>query len=174
MMIRACIPAASFLIAALTLIGCKSDNSNYPVKVSGKVSYNGNTVGGGTVTFYTADGAPIQAPISPDGTYVFPSLPEGTFGVTIESESVNPSQKKETYGGVAGGGGMTGKYGKGGGGAQAAPKGKKAENSPVPEGAQTGDPTYVKIPAKYKDKATSGLSVTLKKGDQTHNFDLTD
>lgn len=175
MMIRARILGAGFLLAALTVIGCKPGNPDYPVKVSGKVTYNGATVGGGTITFHTADGAPIQAPITQDGTYVIASLPEGTFAVTIETESINPSRKKETYG-SSGGGGLAGKYGGGGGGGgAAAPKGSKAgETSPAPEGTQTVDPIYVKIPGKYNNKSTSGLTATLKKGDQKQNFELTD
>ena len=172
MMILARSAGACFLIAAMTLMGCKSGNPDYPVKVSGKVTHNGTTVGGGTITFHTADGAPIQAPIAPDGTYAFASLPEGTFGVTIETESINPSKKKEEYKGAVGGG-PQGMYGKSSG--KASPqKSKGAENSPAPDGAQVAESIYVKIPAKYNDKATSGLTVTLKKGEQKHNFELTD
>jgi hypothetical protein len=173
MSIRTRAGAVALQMAALAFVGCQSSgNANYPVRVTGKVTYNGSPVGGGVVTFHAADGTPIQVPIAPDGTYTADGLPEGAMAVTVETESVN--RKQEEYRGQ-GGGGMMSKYGKGGGGGAAAPKGKGMQMSPVPPGAGGGvEPNYVKIPAKYADKATSGLSVTLKSGKQTYDIRLTD
>ena len=168
----------SILLVALSIMGCES-KSVLQTKVTGKVTYKGTAVGGGTIAFYTADGQVVSADINRDGTYSIGTLSEGTFTVTIESESVNPDKKVDAY--RSGGGGpkgIKGAYGKGSGGpggvAKESPK-EGAPKSPMPEGRPAaGEPNYVKIPAKYADKGTSGLSVTLKKGDQTHNFDLTD
>src|SRR5215216_2041883 len=111
MSIRTRAGAAGLLIAALAFVGCQSSgNSNYPVQVTGKVTHNGSPVGGGTVTFHTPDGAPIQVPIAPNGTYTADALPEGTMAVTVETESVN--RKQEEYRGQGGGGGVAAKYGK--------------------------------------------------------------
>jgi hypothetical protein len=54
------------------------------------------------------------------------------------------------------------------------PKGKGAGASPPPEGAGGAASVYVKIPAKYADKATSGLKVTLNKGKTQFDIPLTD
>jgi hypothetical protein len=177
MLLRARGGAAACLIAAiLALVGCQSGGNNqFPAKVSGKVTYNGALVTGGTITFHGGDGTPYEEAITPEGTYKFVNLPEGTMTVTIETESFNPNKKQEAY--RSGGGGQAAMYAKSGGGGggrvdKSAPKGG-APKSPY-LGEPSGGPVYVKIPDKYRDKAKSGLSVTLKKGDQTQNFELTD
>jgi hypothetical protein len=158
--------AVAIAAAILTMAGCDS-NKQSQGKVSGKVTYNGATVTGGSVTFFTADNTPLQVPIGADGLYVVPNVPEGPVTVVVETESLN--KKAEEY---RGGGAGKGMYGKGGGGQ--VPKGKGMEYSPGPAGGGGASPIYVKIPAKYADKATSGLTTTVKKGDQTYNIELTD
>ena len=172
MLIRTRVGAAGFLIAALTFVGCQqSGNSAFPVTLSGKVTYNGSPVGGGLITVFTADGTPIQVPIGPDGSYLADNLPEGPVTVAVNTESVNPNKKTEDYRGQ--GGGNAAKYGMKMAAPSAAPKGG-APKSPAPEGAGGAHATYVKIPAKYANKETSGLSTTLKKGKQTYDISLTD
>jgi len=182
MMLRLRLLTAAILMASFLLIGCKgSSNPNAPAKVHGSVTYNGSPVSGGTVTFHTKDGIPMTFPIDSDGNYTAPDIAEGEMVVTVETESVNPDANKmqEYKGGTSG---MASKmdgmanYGKGGSGA--APggggvKGPGQQMGPTPEGFQSHT-KYVKIPAKYSDKATSGLSVTLKKGDQSYSIKLTD
>jgi hypothetical protein len=177
MIIRARIVALAFLIATVAMLGCQS-GSQFPAKVSGKVTYGGATVGGGTIAFYAPDGKVYATEINPDGTYVVENISEGTFEVTIETESINPEKKTEQY--KSAGGGLGGMYGKSGGGVPKFGKGAPKEGAPkspmpsdsVPSGGTPA--TYVKIPPKYKEKSTSGLSVTLKKGNNTENFDLKD
>ena len=84
----------------------------------------------------------------------------------IETESANQGKPQQYGGGRAGGGapknlpeGMQG----GGGGM-----------SPMPAGANTAQGTYIKIPAKYADKDKSGLTVSLNKGQNQKDFELTD
>lgn len=160
-----------FAVLATALAGCQgSGDSKFPAKVSGKVTYNGSPVTGGTITFHTADGSPIQAAIGADGSYTIVNLPEGPVTVTVETESLN--QKTPQYTGQGDQkGAMYG--GRGGGGpAGGAPKGDT--KSPMPSEAQSSQPVYVKIPAKYAQTATSGLTTTLKKGDQKFDVPLTD
>jgi hypothetical protein len=131
--------------------GC-TRNPGAPASLSGKVTYKGTAVTGGTVTVHTKDGAGYSIPIKPDGTYSGTDLPAGDMVLTVETESVNKDKKTPVYGGRAGGQSM----------------------SPVPEGVKAGGGGYVKIPAKYADKAKSGLTVTLSKGKQTKDLELTD
>src|SRR5262249_50914115 len=95
---------------------------------------------------------------------------DGEMTVTVETESINPDKKVQEYKGGSGAG--PGKmYGKVAGGG--AVKGKGAPLSPTPEGASVAT-QYMKIPAKYKDPASSGLSAPLKKGGQKPAFALPD
>ena len=130
-------------------------NPNAPAKLSGKVTYKSAAVTGGIVTVHPSEGAAVYAiPISPDGSFSGFDLPAGDVAITIETESVN--KKNIQYG--AGKGGDKGK-----------------SSSPIPESAPTGAAeVYVKIPAKYADKKTSGLTMKLERGQNTKNFELVD
>jgi hypothetical protein len=162
------------LFAAFLLLGCKQTNPNAPARVSGKVTYNGSPVTGGSVTFHFKEGGPITMGISEDGSYSGTDIPAGDAVVTVETESINPDKKHTTYGAVGGvGSGPAAMYGKRSP-VRKAPEGKGEKESPAPEGATTANLVYVKIPKKYSDPATSGLTVTLKPGNQTHNIALTD
>jgi len=168
MMIRARIAAAGVLFVLLVSIGCSKTNPNTPASVHGKVTYNGSPVGGGFVYLHFDDGGRMACAIGADGSYSAESK-EGVYKVTVDTESVNPSKKEEYRGG--GGGGIAAKYGKAA--APAVPKGKGAAASPAPEGTGAAG-AYVKIPAKYANKDTSGLSVTLKSGKTQFDIPLTD
>ena len=145
--------------APLLLTGCQGNPSG-PASVSGTVKYNGAPVTGGTITFHRADGEAIPYPISNDGTYSVPQIQDGQMVVTVDTESINPAKQNNEFR-------AKGPFQKAGA------KMKYAPAEP-PAGTNINSPVYVKIPAKYADKATSGLTVTLKKGSQTFNVDLTD
>jgi hypothetical protein len=162
---------AAALLATLLLTGCKENNPNAPARVHGKVTYNGSPVTGGSVTFHFKEGGPVTMGISEDGTYSAVDIPAGEAVVTVETESINPATKHSSYGST--GGGMSGMYGKKSA-VKKAPEGKGEKASPAPEGTAASQLVYVKIPKKYSAPATSGLSVTLKPGSQTHNIPLTD
>jgi hypothetical protein len=120
-------------------------------KLTGKVTFAGKPVTGGMMKLYPAKGEPIPCMIGPDGIYASPSnLPSGQMAVSIDTESAK-----------------TGEGGAGGG---------REAKFTDPEMArlmgQLKKPRYVEIPAKYKDPSTSGLSVTITKGEQTKDFDL--
>ena len=159
LLVRA-VRAVVTLTLACCIVGCDSGgNKQFPAKVTGKITYNGNAVKGGTVGFLPAGAtAPLKFSIAADGSYNAPDLPEGPVSITVETESVSPEKKQRTYGGK----------GKG-------PPGGQGPSSYLPAGATTVSPDfYVKIPEKYADPATSGLSTTLKKGTQTFDIKLTD
>jgi len=147
------------LVAILLLllafgIGCSSGrNPNAPATVSGKITYKGQLVKGGTIAFIAkeAKGA-YTSGIRSDGTYHITDLPVGAMEVTIETESVNPNLKKKSYG-------------------------KKGAPSPMPSSVKekgTDPADFVQIPPRYGDRTNSKLTATLVAGTQTKDFDLTD
>src|SRR5262249_40649891 len=76
-------------LAAFVLVGCKS--SSTPAKVSGKVTYNGTLVTGGTIQFIPVDGNDIyRSGIKEDGTYAVNDAAQGDMVVVVETESINP------------------------------------------------------------------------------------
>lgn len=143
----------------LALAGC-TKNPNAPAQISGVVKYKGQPLPGGTIVFHDSEGKAYSAPIQQDGKYQLTDIPVGEMKVTVETESVNPSKKQPTYGGQ-----------------RAAKMGMSNYNPPgAPPRPSEEDKKaqYVKIPDKYSNASTSGLSATLGKGKNTKDFDLTD
>ena len=143
------------LIATVAALGCSGGNPNAPANFSGKVTYKGQPVGGGTVKLEKdgpAEGSRASINLNPDGTFNGTDLAEGDFAVTIETDSAK-GNTPTTYG---------------------ASKGKKMASSPVPQTANVVKASYTEIPKKYGKKESSGLKVTLKRGKNEQNFDLTD
>jgi hypothetical protein len=175
-------PSLLFLFLLSLVLGCGSGKTA-PAEVSGKVTYNGGPVTGGTVVFHTDKGV-YPANITAEGNYTAVDLPDGEAVVTIDTELLNPNRKKITYDATtakASGGNVAAQYAaaKGGGAPPAMPappKGAgKYESSPAGEGSPQGEVgKYVKIPAHYNDKAKSTLKVTLKAGSQHLDFELKD
>jgi hypothetical protein len=140
-----------FLVLAC---GCGLTNKSAPAKLSGKVTYKGKPLTGGTITLYPPSGGVYAITIKEDGSYSGADLPTGEMPVSIETmavkaptDPVDPKTKQ--------------KY-------QMSPR-PGAENASAPAAVE-----QVKIPAKYAKKETSNLSVTLGPGKQAKDFDLTD
>jgi len=121
----------SFLL--LALLGCSASKDS---KVTGKVSYKGEVVSGGTLTLVPSTGDSKKTAINPDGTYNV-SLPPGTYKVVIETTTIQKMAMPV-------------------GGSQGPPKG-----AVVPPGAKVVDvpamnpeqmPKFVEIPQKYGKK----------------------
>jgi hypothetical protein len=150
------------LLLAFTA-GC-AKNPNAPSGVSGKVTYKGEVVPAGTVTFHSPNGGIFSYSIAADGKYSGSQLPAEEMIVTVETESLNPNVAKPTYGG--------------GRGQQAAPdqqRAKMEELGRLPKSAAPANAgPYVKIPAKYATKDKSPLKVKLTSGSNVNDFDLTD
>jgi hypothetical protein len=171
-----------FILLFGLVLGCGSSKAA-PAQVSGKVSYNGQPVPGGTVVFYSSAGV-YSAAINTDGTYTAADLPEGEMVVTVDTESLNPDRKTAAYTPSAikarAEAGSKSKYsGSSVPAAKSAPaasgaKDQKPNTSPVPEGANVDPVTYVKIPRNYADKTKSPLKVVLKSGSQEQNLELKD
>jgi hypothetical protein len=150
--------------------GCNT--SNTPATVSGKVTYNGQPVPAGSITFHpVSDKSTDQGGLGiynysiKDGMYSGTDLPTGEMVVTIETETANPNPTKAKAApqGAAKRGDPTGDYQK-----------KMQEMGKVPADAATNAGPYVKIPPRYAVKAKSPLKVTVTKGKNTNDFDLTE
>ena len=141
-------------------VGCST--SKTPSKVSGKVTYKGEPVGAGTVTFHAKEGGIYYYPLNSDGSYSGADLPTGEMIVTVDTEAANPNRGGEVYGGKGKEGANPSDYMK-----------KMKERGMVPEGPIISG-KYVKLPEKYRSKETSPLKVNLTKGNNDNNFDLKD
>jgi hypothetical protein len=136
------------------LNGCgKADNQ--PI-LRGKITYNREPLGGGTLTLIPMDGKnrSVSVPIGTDGTYIVASPPQGEMKVTIETQSVQM---------MSGGGDFKIPAGKGPP-PQAQIKQPDIDKSKLPH--------FVAIPSKYADPKLTPLRITIEKGKNNKDFDL--
>jgi len=140
------------------MAGCSGGTKS--ANISGKVTYKGQPVTGGTINLVPADGKVESAfviTIKPDGSFAASDVPPGAKKVFIETESVKliPSGG---YNQPGGGGKVPDEH-----------KGKQFE-------VDTSNlPKYVQIPKKYGDINTSGLTWDIAKGKQEpKTFELVD
>lgn len=151
--------AVPFLVAIA--VGCS--HSRTPCSVHGKITYEGEPVGGGTISFVPAAGevkGGYGTEIKPDGTYESSGLPPGEYVVSIETESANRDRPKQVYG-SGNNSQKQGNY------AEMMRKNGRAPQETAPQGK------YVKIPDKYNDQAKSGLKTKLTNGKNEFNVALT-
>ena len=145
-------PAYHALLLGLLLgaAGCAASGS-----VSGKVTYKGQPLGGGTVLFASPGKASVTADIAPDGSYTIAKIPAGPVHIAVETKSAKANRAPK---------GMM------------PPKGvevpPEAEQSPVYGGAGRAGGKYVPIPEQYADPDKSDLSYTVKGGPQTYDINL--
>src|SRR4051812_11220196 len=106
--------ALAIVVACVILIqaACKRRNPDAPASVSGKVTYNGSPVTGGTISFHSSDHGGALVLINPDGTFKADEVPEGELTVTVETESINPNKEVPKYKGGKSSSDMAAKYGK--------------------------------------------------------------
>ena len=152
---------AFVLFLALILAGGCTTRRN-PSSVSGKVTYKGEPVTAGNVTFHQKEGGIYFYALNSDGTFAGSDLPAEEMAVTIDTEVANPeghpNRQKNTEK------------------MKEVSKGYSEmmkQKGMVPEGAGVQG-KYTPIPKKYWDKDKSPLHVTLKKGSNTFDFNLDD
>jgi len=140
--------------------GCSSGkNPEAPARVSGVVTYQGKPVPGGIIAFHPSGKAPYSSPIGADGTYEVVDLPVGEMAVTVETESLNPNRKSQTYGGAIGEKMKAERW--------------KAEGK-AGAGPQQPAGRYIRVPSQYANPKTSPVTVTLEHGRQIKPIELKD
>lgn len=126
------------LLLATTLPGCFRTTGT----VSGKVTFQGQPVPAGSVTFVHADGATISGSIH-EGGYSIAKLPTGSCTILVVSlpspKSIWNPQKKERVGG---------------------------------EDASAKSRNPIPLPSRYSDAKESDLHYEVKIGSQTYNIEL--
>lgn len=112
-------------VISLCILGCGYSTGD----VSGKVTFKGEPLKGGIVTFApTAAEAPsFTAAIQEDGTYSIQGLRAGEYKVCVETESLKPRMPGSVRGG---GGSMSGPPGGRGGKGSGAPPGSSGGGPP--------------------------------------------
>jgi hypothetical protein len=160
---RLCV-ALLVLPLGLLVAGCGSSHGT----VSGKVSFRGQPLRGGTVSIIPQAGGALTGEIKQDGTYTIAKVPTGPAKVAVETASVRPS--------AMGGGqarGPAGYYAKM---AKEAPSGTPSGADPtqfIPGGQKPSDPKkYVPIPEQFGDVEKSGVTLTVTGGKQPFDIDL--
>jgi hypothetical protein len=151
---------AAGLLACCTLLltsGCGPDYKSRGM-VKGKVTKGGKSLTMGTVVFHGKDGITGTAVIDGDGNYQMPDAPVGECKVTVTVQELpmDPTVRARLKG-----------------------KGPKMPEGPKNPENSSPDPPLAKIPKevipvdpKYSNADTSGLSFTVKKGEQTYNIEL--
>jgi len=140
--------AGAFLVwpLLLALVGCGRGGGT----VSGKVTFNGQPVPSGTVTFVSADGHAFPTIIQEDGSYVVEHVATGPATITVVTPPPPAPPPRST------------------------PKGSPGAGSDTSAEAAGMKPQIkvVSVPAKYADPKTSGLSYTVTSGSQTYDIPL--
>jgi len=165
------------LVLLFGVIGCSRSG-----KVTGKVTYDGQTLPVGTITFHPEQQGkqPVVVEIT-DGKYTAEKLAPGTYTITVSTIA-----QRKTLDALKKGGGNaldpTSVGGKTGGSpvnVKEKQKDKKGFSMPGTEDIERGKKEMLEklegmidVPAKYADKDKSGQTVEIKSGSQEHDIDL--
>jgi hypothetical protein len=134
------------LLLPLLASGCSAS----PGAVSGQVTFNGQGLPLGTITFHCQSGNhDVISALIRDGAYSAPAVCAGANKVTVIS--TDPARA---------------------GGALPEPAAVPASDVAAPVGENFA-PNYVVIPERYADPDQSGLSLEVRSGPQTFNVELT-
>jgi hypothetical protein len=138
------------------MLGCQEPGKS---KVSGRVLFDGKPLPGGLVTFLPKEGTPVAAELDQNGNYAV-LLPAGTAQITVDNEALAPRPPRDlpTLPPAV---------------QQAIDKAKKERPVDAAESAPPAADRYVKIPSKYYDFKTSGLSITVTGSEQKLDIELT-
>jgi hypothetical protein len=140
-------------LAAVLAAGCNST-----ADITGKVTYKGAPLSGGSLTLVASDGNVFSAQLLSDGTFTITGVPTGDAKIAV-------------VGGSPGAGVKQPPAGRGGPRAAAAGRGGPKENSEAAPPEPAGPPPGPVLPSQYGDPNSSGLTVKVKAG-QPINIDL--
>jgi hypothetical protein len=145
---------AGVLLPSLVSMGCGSSGT-----VSGKVTYLGQDLGGGTVLFSAPGKKTERATIAPDGSYTIANLPTGTVKIAVETASARPPDQAAMRIGIP----------------QIPPDANlppEAEKSMYKSSPENKGGKYVRIPDEYGDPDKSKLTLEVTGGNQHHDIEL--
>lgn len=146
--------------------------------VSGKITFEGKPLKGGTIGFQsTEERESFATSINEDGSYAITNLKGGSYKVTVDTSNLKPPSSGPV---VSSGpktnpsGAKKDEVGK--------DKGKPPADAPIPEGYKASGPAgaklaenakrYVQIPSKYAKAETTDFSFTFKGGTETFDIEL--
>lgn len=146
------------LLLTVFVAGLSGCGGKKKAKVSGKVTYKGNPVTGGTLTLYPSaeKQAPIPIQIQANGQFITTDVPPGSYKVAISTESVKLTAPPSLPRGAQ----------------MKPPAGVKIPEGAGQYGQDTSGMKYVQIPPKYAKPETSGLTWDIKGGSQEKDFPL--
>jgi len=139
----------AFWITVLSMLvaGCGASRG----RISGKVSYQGKPLTAGTVFFQPTQGgkdaAALSSGIGKDGAYQIKNIPLGEYKVYVRTPKAD--FKMPIPGGKA-----------------------PASSADTMPGKGDSSASVVEVPEKYGKPDSSGLTYTVKKGDQPFDIDL--
>jgi hypothetical protein len=147
---------AGTLLLALFLSGCGRSSLGSEGEVSGKVTYKGQPIQGGQITFITPKGYTFTGVIDPQGHYKIRAL-VGEVRIAVDNHmllkrSGTPAPDIRRPPGIE------------------PPPGVKVDD--IQSSGVTITGTFVPFPEKYRSPDSSGLSYTVKSGSQTHDIEL--
>ena len=142
------------VLPLLAAIGCSSEGS-----ISGKVTYQGRTVTGGTIIFTSPEGSSSSS-IAEDGTYSIARMKTGPAKIAVETKS---AQGAISTAPKAGGDPKKG----GGKNVEFPPEAAKSSYAGTPRTTKAE-----KIPEHYEDPDKSGLTYIVKGGPQEYDVEL--
>jgi hypothetical protein len=167
---------AVLVFIPLAISGCGRGTG----KVSGQVLFQGNPLPGGVVRFRPVDTKlnPVTAEIDADGKYEA-TVPAGECKISVDNRALLNPEGGSPVGVGGGGGGAAIKASPGGppkGAAFGPPKDAMQgvggdQNVPNVSGKKPVG-KYLDIPKNYYDPETSGLTLNVKRGTQSHNIEL--
>jgi hypothetical protein len=142
------------VLLLLGAVGCGGTGT-----VTGKISYKGQTLGGGVVVFTVPGKGSVRSDIGEDGSYTISKCPTGTAKVTVETKSAQGTAIRDPRAGPN--------------------AGRQPPPGAVPEGAdasfyQGGQKKgkVVPIPERYNDANLSKLEYPVHSGAQEIHIDL--
>lgn len=172
------------LFASLLVLAAGCGGGDKKSNISGVITYKNAPVTGGNINLSNETGGSYSSPIQIDGNYSITDIPPGTYTVTVETETVNPDRKTATYGNgqKAGPGGATaGKMEKMNSEYESMMKKGGDAGSSLGSGGNFGPASkeelmkrYTKLPTKFADKRTSGLTAEIGQGKIKKDFPLAD
>lgn len=150
------LPSLALALGTVGLLAAGCGGKTNRATVSGKVTYHGQPLPGGSLVLHPANGGPdYPITLNSNGEFQVSGAPLGDMKVTIDNSSLRniPPPGTSPYGAVK------------------PPPGQKLE---MPQVSTEGMGHYVKVPAKYQGVKTTPLTWTIQKGSEKKEFDLTD